>query len=168
MKTLYLIGGTMGVGKTTVSQELKKQLPKAVFLDGDWCWDADPFTVTEETKAMVMDNICHLLNNFLSCSAYEHVIFCWVMDHQSIIDEILSRLYPENCRICSLSLLAEEESLKLRLEKDIAAGIRQPDILERSLARLPLYEKLNTRKVQTDHKTPAEIAGEIAEMQELA
>jgi 2-phosphoglycerate kinase len=24
MKTLYLIGGTMGVGKTTVSQQLKK------------------------------------------------------------------------------------------------------------------------------------------------
>lgn len=25
MKTLYLIGGTMGVGKTTVSQQLKKR-----------------------------------------------------------------------------------------------------------------------------------------------
>ncbi|MBQ0125795.1 MAG: AAA family ATPase, partial [Clostridiales bacterium] len=40
MKTLYLIGGTMGVGKTTVCQQLKKELDKAVFLDGDWCWDA--------------------------------------------------------------------------------------------------------------------------------
>ena len=40
MKTLYLIGGTMGVGKTAVSQQLKKDLPNSVFLDGDWCWDA--------------------------------------------------------------------------------------------------------------------------------
>ena len=71
MKTLYLIGGTMGVGKTTVSQILKKRLPNAVYLDGDWCWDASPFQVTEETKAMVLDNICHLLSNFLRCSAYE-------------------------------------------------------------------------------------------------
>ena len=39
MKTIYLIGGTMGVGKTTVSQQLKKELPNSVFLDGDWCWD---------------------------------------------------------------------------------------------------------------------------------
>ena len=46
MKTIYLIGGTMGVGKTTVSQQLKKKLPNSVFLDGDWCWDADPFQVT--------------------------------------------------------------------------------------------------------------------------
>ena len=69
MKRLYLIGGTMGVGKTTVCQNLKRLLPNAVFLDGDWCWDADPFQVTDETKAMVLDNICHLLNNFIRCTA---------------------------------------------------------------------------------------------------
>ena len=50
MKNLYLIGGTMGVGKTTVCRMLKKKMEKAVFLDGDWCWDADPFVVTDETK----------------------------------------------------------------------------------------------------------------------
>ena len=92
MKNLYLIGGTMGVGKTTVSQQLKKLLPRAVFLDGDWCWDADPFQVTGETKEMVMDNICHVLNNFLRCPAYENVIFCWVMDRGEILEELLGRL----------------------------------------------------------------------------
>ena len=75
MKTLYLIGGTMGVGKTTVCQLLKKKLPKSVFLDGDWCWDADPFVVTPEIKEMILDNIRHLLNNFLHCSVYENIIF---------------------------------------------------------------------------------------------
>ena len=70
MKTLYMIGGTMGVGKTTVCQQLKQDLPNSVFLDGDWCWDASPFQVTDETKAMVTNNICYLLNNFLKCSAY--------------------------------------------------------------------------------------------------
>ena len=44
----------MGVGKTTVCRQLKKELPNSVFLDGDWCWDADPFQVTEETKTMVL------------------------------------------------------------------------------------------------------------------
>ena len=33
MKTLYMIGGTMGVGKTTVCQQLKQDLPNSVFLD---------------------------------------------------------------------------------------------------------------------------------------
>lgn len=31
MKTLYLIGGTMGVGKTTISRQLKKDLHNSVF-----------------------------------------------------------------------------------------------------------------------------------------
>ena len=66
MKTLYLIGGTMGVGKTTISRQLKKDLHNSVFLDGDWCWDADPFQVTEETKEMVMRNICFLLTFFVA------------------------------------------------------------------------------------------------------
>lgn len=45
MKTVYLIGGTMGVGKTTVCQCLKRKLENSVFLDGDWCWDSYPFQV---------------------------------------------------------------------------------------------------------------------------
>ena len=92
MKKLYMIGGTMGVGKTSVSQCLKRELPNAVFLDGDWCWDADPFLVTEETKEMVIDNICYLLNHFIQCSAYENIIFCWVMHEQSIIDTSLNKV----------------------------------------------------------------------------
>ena len=66
MKRIYLIGGTMGIGKTSVCQTLKKELKNAVFLDVDWCWDANPFQVNDETKRMVIDNICHLLNNFIT------------------------------------------------------------------------------------------------------
>ena len=115
MKTIYLIGGTMGVGKTTVSQQLKKELPNSVFLDGDWCWDADPFQVTEETKAMVMRNICFLLNSFLHCTAYENIIFCWVMHEQSIIDEIIDRLDTGDARVIKISLMIDETNLRKRL-----------------------------------------------------
>ena len=55
----------MGIGKTAVSQQLKKALRNSVFLDGDWCWDAVPLQVTEEPKAMVMRTICYLLNSLL-------------------------------------------------------------------------------------------------------
>ncbi len=162
MKTLYLIGGTMGVGKTTVCQALKKKLDKCVFLDGDWCWDADPFVVTEETKKMVLQNITFLLSSFLSVSAYENVVFCWVMHESSIIDAILSKLDTENVRVMKISLMATPETLTGRLSEDIADGKRQIDVLERSLARLPLYEKLDTLHVHTDNKTKEEVANEIA------
>ena len=102
MKTLYLIGGTMGVGKTTVSQQLKRDLHNSVFLDGDWGWNASPFQVNYETKAMAVRNICYLLNSFIHCSAYENVIFCWIMHEQSIIDGIISKLDTEKYIIKSM------------------------------------------------------------------
>ncbi len=161
MKTLYLIGGTMGVGKTTVSRQLKKDLPDSVFLDGDWCWDADPFIVTEETKEMVINNICFLLNNFLHCSAYKNIIFCWVMHEQSIIDSILEKLDTNHCDVKKISLIADEKKLCERLAADVASGVRTADVIGRSVERIPMYRALDTIKIDTDNKTVREIADEI-------
>ena len=163
-KNLYIIGGTMGVGKTTVCQILKGRLDKAVFLDGDWCWDAHPFVVTEETKAMVMDNICHLLNNFLRCGAYENIIFCWVLHQQDIIDELCARLRLENCAVRRISLVCGAAALERRLKRDIDAGIRRADVLERSLARIALYEKLDTVKIDVSDIAPEQAAERIARL----
>ena len=161
MKTLYFIGGTMGVGKTATCQELKRMLPNVVLLDGDWCWDAAPFVVTDETKAMVMDNICHVLNNFIRCSAYENVIFCWVMHEQEIVNDLLSRLDVSSCLVRTISLVCSEEELCRRLGKDVSAGIRQPDVIGRSLARLPLYDALGGEKMDTTGLTPVMAADRI-------
>ena len=161
MKKLYLIGGTMGVGKTSVSQCMKRELPNTVFLDGDWCWDADPFQITEETKEMVIDNICCLLNRFVQCSAYENIIFCWVMHEQSIIDTILNQVDTMDCVVKIVSLMARKETLTERIMKDVVSGSRSADVLERSLARLPLYQSINSVKVETDGKAIRDIAEEI-------
>ena len=161
MKTLYMVGGTMGIGKTTVCQQLKQDLPNSVFLDGDWCWDASPFQVTDETKAMVTNNICYLLNNFLKCSAYENIIFCWVMHEQSIINSILEKLDTQNCKVKCISLVADEKTLRQRLAMDVERGIRSEDIIERSITRIPMYQALNTVKIDTTAKTVAMIANEI-------
>ncbi|MCI8331658.1 MAG: AAA family ATPase [Clostridiales bacterium] len=161
MKTLYLIGGTMGIGKTSVSQCIKQKLPNAVFLDGDWCWDANPFQVTKETKEMVIDNICYLLNRFIQCSVYKNIIFCWVMHEQSIIDTILNKINTTDCMVKIVSLMANKETLAERIMRDIDSGIRDADVLKRSIARLPLYQSIDSVKVETDGKTVHEIAKEI-------
>lgn len=162
MKQLYLIGGTMGIGKTTVCHLLKRQLDHAVMLDGDWCWDADPFQVTEETKAIVLDNICYVLNNFIRSTAYTNILFCWVMHEQRIIDTILSRLDTHACKVKTISLVCTPEALTARLTRDIAEGTRQADIVERSVGRLPLYDALDTIKIDVSARTPEDTAAQIA------
>ncbi|MCM3634961.1 AAA family ATPase [Paenibacillus camelliae] len=161
MKHIYLIGGTMGVGKTTTCQMLKNKLNNSVFLDGDWCWDMNPFQVTEETKEMVMQNICFLLNNFIKCSAFNHIVFCWVMHEQAIVDDIISRLDTDCCKVHPISLVCSRDALTKRLMKDVAAGHRTEDIILRSLARIPLYEKLNTTKVDVSSITAEQAADVI-------
>ena len=84
------------------------------------------------------------------------------MHEQSIIDAILSGLDTANCRVLAVSLLCSEQELTQRLQKDVAAGIRTPDVIERSVQRIPLYQNLDTIKVNTSGKNAAEVAQEIA------
>ena len=65
---------------------------------------------------------------------------------QRIIDKILSRLVPGACRVISISLTCTEEELARRLQKDIGAGLRTPDILERNISRLPPLQRTGYRK----------------------
>lgn len=164
MKRLYFIGGPMGVGKTTVSRILRDKLPDSVFLDGDWCWDMSPFQVTEETKKLVIDNICCLLGNFLRCTVFENIIFCWVLHEQRIIDEILSRLDLTGCEVKNISLVCRQDALAERLQKEIEAGKRSGDMLERSLSRLSLYRALRTVKLDVSDISPKEAAERISRL----
>lgn len=164
MKTLIIVNGTMGAGKTTVCRRLAELLPANVFLDGDWCWNMHPFIVTEETKAMVLENIAFLLNQFLACSALEHIIFCWVIHQEDILRDILSRLNLSNCRVLTVSLICSEEALRLRLQKDVEAGLRTEDVIERSVARLECYRDFPSVKLDVSLISPEEAAGKIAAM----
>ena len=111
---------------------------------------------------MVLDNICFLLNQFLRCSCYDNVIFCWVMHEQSTIDALLSRIDLATCVIKKISLVCDQSVLEARLKSDISTGVRRADILERSIARMPLYANLDTLKIDTSDRSVDEVADAIA------
>lgn len=161
MKNVILIGGTMGVGKTTTCQQLKYKLTNSVFLDGDWCWNMHPFIVNDETKRMVMNNIIYQLNQFIKCSAIENIIFCWVMHEQFIIDEILSRLDLTDCHVYCISLVCQSSILTERIQKDIDLGIRKQEVLSKSLERMDMYENLQTIKIDVSYLSVEEAADMI-------
>jgi broad-specificity NMP kinase len=163
MKNLIIVGGTAGVGKTTTCRELQKILPQNVFLDGDWCWDMQPFVVNDETKAMVEGNITHLLNSFLACSELENVVFCWVLHEQYILDNLVTKLNLDDCTVYSFSLVSSKEALTERLSRDIAAGKRKDDSIEHSVPRLPLYDALDSIKIDVSTISPADAAERITE-----
>ena len=80
------------------------------------------------------------------------------MHEQTIIDHIVSRLNTENCKVHSISLVCSEQTLQARLRKDVDAGVRTEDVIGRSIERIPLYEKLNTYKVDVSKICPEQVA----------
>ena len=83
------------------------------------------------------------------------------MHQQSIIDSIVEKLDIQNCDVKCISLIADEANLRKRLTMDVESGIRVEDIIERSVTRIPMYDTLNTIKIDTNEKTVAMIANEI-------
>ena len=165
MKRLILVGGPMGVGKSAVCRELLELLQPGVYLDGDWCWNMRPFSVTKETRAMVLDNIHAMLGRFLRCRELDYVIFSWVLHRQEIIDAVLEPLPLEETAVKCFSLLAAPEQLRLRLEADIAAGLRpMDDVVERSLSYLPLYRGVDTVKLDTTALSPRQTAEQLCRL----
>ena len=57
--------------------------------------------------------------------------------------------------------MCDVDVLRKRLQKDIDAGIRSEDVIQRSIARIGLYEKLDTKKIDVSHITPEQAAERI-------
>ena len=150
------------IGARALSKkELCRRLAPSIFLDGDWCWDLHPFSVTDATKALVMDNIRALLRRDLDCPEVDYVVFVWVLQQEETAAALLDGL-DEKARILRITLDASDEFLSRRVQKDIAAGLRTPDSLERSLAYQRFYPGQGTLHLSTDGRSPAQLADEIA------
>ncbi len=161
MKKLIIVNGTMGAGKTTVCKKLLDILTPGVWLDGDWCWNMNPFAVSEENKEMVLDNICYLLKAFLRNTGYEYVIFCWVIHQEIILNQILTKLKEYDFKLHKITLMCSEEALTGHIQKDIDAGVRNPGDIERSVSRLELYDNMDTKKIDVSCLTAEQAAEEI-------
>lgn len=157
----------MGIGKSTITQELGKQTLNSVYLDGDWCWMINPFIVNNETKQMVIHNIQYLLNSFIKNTQIETIFFCWVMDEQVIVDKVLKGVNKESIDIYHFSLIASPETLRKNIKKDIKLNKRTPNDLARSLERLQKYNALDSIKVDTSEKNISEIVTTILRIAKL-
>jgi len=135
-KTIIVVRGTMGVGKTKLCEELSKTLKDSFWLDGDCCWTMNPWVFSEENKAMVLSNIKHILRNFFENSSCKFILFSWVLHDMDILDDILAVLSNENYDLRIVTLTCSEKVLISRLQKR-----ERKDLIEKSIKHLSLYDE---------------------------
>lgn len=161
MKPLIFLNGPMGVGKSTVATILQQKFDRCAYLDGDWCYQVHPFRVTEESKALILHNIAHLLDGYLRSPDVDLILFSWVMNKREIRDAVLAQM-KEQGKCIFVTMNASEAVLRERFAKDIAAGLRTPEGFERALSYLPDYQAdFGGLKLITDGRSPEECAETI-------
>lgn len=149
MKTLIIINGAMGVGKTEISKSLYKKLNNSVWLDGDWCWMMNPFIPNEINRKMVIENINFLLKNFLENPNIEYVIFNWVIHLEEIYDLFLNEFKEMEFDLKKFTLVCSEEELIKRVTSDFEKNGRTDRNVNDCIERLRMYQNMNTIKIDT-------------------
>ena len=134
---VIILNGPMGVGKTTVGKYIADHNPGTAFIDGDWCMDLHPFVGSQETKAMAVDNILHMICNYQKCSVCSMIVLVWLMDDSWVIQRILEGLAALQAEAKSVTLVCDRENLINRWKTDRNCDWRTDEWLNVSLKSLP-------------------------------
>jgi hypothetical protein len=154
----------MGVGKTTVGRLLCNKLNRSAFIDGDWCFDLHPFIANQETKDIAIDNIVHLINNYINCSHCDYVVFNWVMDKIDVYQKINKNIQSDDIHLYEITLNCTEEALADRWQKDILCDWRIDEWLSISKKSLRYFKGLDTIQIDTSFKSAIDVADKIYEI----
>lgn len=117
MRKLILLSGSPCVGKSAVGQYLLEQYENSAYLDGDWCWCVNPFSVKDPRLRNGDKSMSFILSNYLS-SGFDYVFFSSVVLTDSKIREnILRDIRAVDYQVISFTLTCTEETLVKRHNK---------------------------------------------------
>ncbi len=157
---IIILNGPMGVGKTTVGKYIADHNPGTAFIDGDWCMDIHPFVGNQETRDMAVDNILHMIGNYLKCSVCSMVVLVWLMDDPQVVLKITESLSGLKAEVKNVTLVCNEENLLRRWENDHDCSWRTDEWLDISLRSLPGFAAMDN-VIDTSDRTVEDIAGRI-------
>ena len=159
---VIILNGPMGVGKTTVGKYIADHYPGTAFIDGDWCLDLHPFVGNRETKSMAVDNILHMIGNYMKCSVCKMIVLVWLMDDPWVLRAITDGLAALQAEVKSVTLVCDRENLIRRWENDHNCEWRTDEWLKVSLASLPAFAAMGNT-MDTAGLSVERIAGRIME-----
>lgn len=156
MKKLILLSGSPCVGKTTIGQYLFEQYENSAYLDGDWCWCVNPFSVKDPRLRNGDKSMSFVLSNYLN-SEFNYVFFTSVvLTDCKIRENILKDIDATDYEVIGFTLTCSEETLIKRHDARGDEGTTNFHWLH-----LPPYP--TDIVINTDDKTVSQVAREITQ-----
>ncbi len=151
---LIIITGSPCVGKTTVAEKLFDSLDNSAYLDGDWCWCVNPFSIADPRLRNGDRNMSFILSTYLN-SAFDYVIFSSVVaTDKTLRKTIINDITANDFDIIGITLTCSEDTLRIRHKK-------RGDNGEVSFYWLHLPPYPGDYIMDTDNKVVTQIVDEI-------
>lgn len=154
---LIIICGSPCVGKSAAADMLFQMYDNSAYLDGDWCWCVNPFSVDDPRLREGDKAMSAVLSNYLRLG-FDYVVFGTVVAmYENIRTRILEDITEEGYQVIGFTLTCSEETLRQRHKK-------RGDENECSMEwlRLPYYPGDNV--INTDGKSPRQVAEEMKDI----
>ena len=151
---LIFISGSPCVGKTTVAMYLYKEFNNSAYLDSDWVWCVNPFSIEDPRLRNGDKNVSYVLSNYLD-SKFDYVFCSSVLfTDKDIRENIIKNIEAKDYEIIGISLMCTEKTL---FERHKERG----DNNEVSYYWLKLGPYPGDYIINTDNKNINEIVDEI-------
>lgn len=161
---IIIINGSLGVGKSSVAEELHYKFDKSVHLDGDTIGDVHPFEIYDDARISHLYRTLELLIGFHQKNGYPNFVINYVFESPQSLGELLSLLQPLDPAIHTYWLTCDEEEQARRIKK------RGREELEWELNRFVELQRIQRQaarqgfigqELDTTRLTPKEAAEEI-------
>ena len=108
---LIIISGSPWIGKSTIGERVFGMLDNSAYLDGDWAWHVNPFTIKDSRLRNGDKNMSFILTTYLQ-SKFEYVIFASVVaTSEKIRSNIINDIKYNDYEVVSFTLTCSRETL---------------------------------------------------------
>jgi chloramphenicol 3-O-phosphotransferase len=133
---IIVINGALGVGKSSVAEQLHYKFEKSVHLEGDSIGNVQPFEIYDEVRLNHLYRTMELLIGFHQRNDYHNFVINYVFESSESLHELLELLRPLDPSIHCYWLTCDEEEQAKRIRN------RSREDLQWELGRFPELRKI--------------------------
>ena len=114
---IIIINGSLGVGKTSIAEQLLWKLDRVVHLDGDHIGDVHPFEIYDNRRIDHLYRTLALLVGFHQQNGYNNFVINYVFESAGSLQALLDLLCPLDPSIHTFWLTCAEQEQARRIRK---------------------------------------------------